>query len=321
MSLGLSAMVRGAAAGLEDIKNQQKEEEDRQYELRRREREETEWKQKQEDRQYRLKRREITDQREDEDYEMKREAAQRTKQVQDAMRDFGASGFTDLTPFVEVTNNFLTDGKIVDWQRTNDGNFLIRKQMGTGEIDERKVTPDQIGMGLQLIADPKKWYEAEKVRRAKEAEREFELKKIRTKGEEDRKTERVKSGLSSGKLTKKQQATNAEIDAARKIVSKLSRDEIRGRTQQYTDTGRENPDYDPYLANLVKKATSRKVGDDEEFAGIFEQMYGEKPRGDDEAPAGKGAAASQPPVKGARLAKDGHWYVKKGGKWFKVETD
>lgn len=72
----------------------------------------------------------------------------------------------------------------------------------------------------------------------------------------------------SGGLTLPQRRINEEIDAARQHVAGLGRDEIRRRTQQYSTTGRENPDYDPMLASRVRQANRRKYGDDTDFADI-----------------------------------------------------
>ncbi len=66
-------------------------------------------------------------------------------------------------------------------------------------------------------------------------------------------------------LTPVQKARNYEIDAARKRVEGMSPDEIKRKTQQYTATGRENPDFDPQLAVRARLAFRRKVGDDPWF--------------------------------------------------------
>jgi hypothetical protein len=67
--------------------------------------------------------------------------------------------------------------------------------------------------------------------------------------------------------TATQQAGNAEIDNARQYIDSmgLGFDEIRRRTSPQTATGLENPDYDPYLGSLYRKAMRRKVGGDEDF--------------------------------------------------------
>lgn len=64
-----------------------------------------------------------------------------------------------------------------------------------------------------------------------------------------------------------QQARNSEIDSAREQIAGLSPEDIRSRTAKTTDTGRENPNYDPALARNVTLAARRKVGDDPTFDG------------------------------------------------------
>ena len=66
-------------------------------------------------------------------------------------------------------------------------------------------------------------------------------------------------------LTVTQQRTNLEIDAAREYISGMDPDEIRRRTAKTTNTGRENPDYDPALARQAGLAARRKIGEDEQF--------------------------------------------------------
>ncbi|MCZ6748958.1 MAG: hypothetical protein O7D96_06665 [SAR324 cluster bacterium] len=77
-----------------------------------------------------------------------------------------------------------------------------------------------------------------------------------------------------GAATPAQQANNAEIDAARQALDRmnLDRSEILRRTQKSTNTGRENPDYDPSLERLVRTATQRKVGNDPKF-NLFHRRY------------------------------------------------
>lgn len=76
----------------------------------------------------------------------------------------------------------------------------------------------------------------------------------------------VGSRQSSGaSLSLAQQRSNAEIDAARDTVAGLAPDELRKRTAKTTDTGRENPDYDPSLARASSLAARRKIGDDDWF--------------------------------------------------------
>jgi hypothetical protein len=66
-------------------------------------------------------------------------------------------------------------------------------------------------------------------------------------------------------LTIAQQRANLEIDAAREQIASMSPAEIRRRTAKQTDTGRENPDYDPGLARAASLASRRKLGADNVF--------------------------------------------------------
>lgn len=62
-----------------------------------------------------------------------------------------------------------------------------------------------------------------------------------------------------------QERQNFEIDAARERIAGLSPDEIKRKTQQFSATGRENPDFDPTLAKSVTLSNRRKIGDDPVF--------------------------------------------------------
>lgn len=66
-------------------------------------------------------------------------------------------------------------------------------------------------------------------------------------------------------LTLTQERSNEEIQAARDAVAGMSPQDIARRTAKATNTGRENPDYDPGLARQASLAGRRKVGEDEAF--------------------------------------------------------
>ncbi|MBK9522884.1 MAG: hypothetical protein IPO13_14955 [Rhodocyclaceae bacterium] len=107
-------------------------------------------------------------------------------------------------------------------------------------------------------------------------------------------------------LTSTQKLKNMEIDAARKRIEGLSQDDIKKRTQKFTDSGRENKDYDPQLERRVRIASLRKMGDDPYFDSIF--------GGQDESPATGNADSSgtvverftsDPAMKGMRPGRSG----------------
>ena len=77
--------------------------------------------------------------------------------------------------------------------------------------------------------------------------------------------------------TLSQDRGNLEIDAARQAIAGFTQDDIRKRTAKTTDTGRENPDYDPTLARAASLAARRKIGDDDHFD--------QRQQGQEQAPA------------------------------------
>jgi hypothetical protein len=114
-------------------------------------------------------------------------------------------------------------------------------------------------------------------------DRQLQLEQLRQEGrdtQDDRREERLGMRLDAqgqqlerrlaatggrGGLTATQHRSNAEIDAAREAVAGLSPQDIMRRTAKTSNTGRENPDYDPGLARQAALAGRRKVGDDEMF--------------------------------------------------------
>lgn len=72
-------------------------------------------------------------------------------------------------------------------------------------------------------------------------------------------------GVVNDSLTEPQLRANAEIDAARKALAGMSRDEVLRKTQAATATGRTNREYDPQLAGQWKLANRKKYGPDAQF--------------------------------------------------------
>ncbi|TAJ20772.1 MAG: hypothetical protein EPO47_05100 [Rugosibacter sp.] len=117
-----------------------------------------------------------------------------------------------------------------------------------------------------------KFIAEQKAKRDSEAatlDRSIQLEGLRSERDqtrEDRRDARLTRQLDArGGLTATQQRSNFEIDAARDAVSGMTQQDIMRRTAKATNTGRENPDYDPGLARQVALAGRRKVGDDEVF--------------------------------------------------------
>ena len=76
-----------------------------------------------------------------------------------------------------------------------------------------------------------------------------------------------------GGLTTAQQRTNAEITQARASLKRRGLDHAQvieiARSQK--DTGRDNPDHDPFINQAVRLATQRKYGDDPDYARAYER--------------------------------------------------
>lgn len=68
-----------------------------------------------------------------------------------------------------------------------------------------------------------------------------------------------------GQLSGSQRLQNREIDAARRVLAGMTPEEIKKKTAKFTNTGRDNPDYDATLATRVRLAAKRKYGDDDWF--------------------------------------------------------
>lgn len=59
-----------------------------------------------------------------------------------------------------------------------------------------------------------------------------------------------------------QQSTNQQIEISRRKLAGMDPAEIKRKTQKFTDTGRDNPDFDPAIASHARLAAKRKYGDD-----------------------------------------------------------
>lgn len=79
--------------------------------------------------------------------------------------------------------------------------------------------------------------------------------------------EAIASMARTSGITPMEQVRNKEIDKARELIGNLSADEIKRKTAKFTNTGRNNADFDPQLESRVAIAAKRKVGDDPVFDG------------------------------------------------------
>lgn len=164
-------------------------------------------------------------------------------------------------------------------------------------------------------------------------------------------------------LSGSQDANNFETRYARQRILALAdkrrpgesiRDVIKRTTLRQSDTGRENPMYDQFIANDFRSASNRMVGQDDDFEkfmqslddkapvperrqqpaakesggtmdGALKWLGGllnlreDKPEGAPPAAAATGSAGTPPAAyPDARRAADGNWYVEKNGQFFRV---
>lgn len=185
--------------------------------------------------------------------------------------------------------------------RTADGLSDADRQAGLGAVDQArtrlgKLSPEEVGMaGLKtgnleakdyITATSRQETATDKLTNAvllKQLGIDATQQNVQTK--ETGKNERLDKSLVSregiaadkiesnetiaankvGQLTGSQRVMNKEIDAARRIVGSLEPGEIKKKTAKFTNTGRDNPDYDAGLAKRVSIAAKRKYGDDDWF--------------------------------------------------------
>jgi hypothetical protein len=179
-------------------------------------------------------------------------------------------------------NQLFDDGHTVKIDPVNGGQqYQVQmfdpqgKAVGTQTLD-----PKTLASQAALMLDPLRAVEFHAQQQGKRdaegatLDRQIQLEGVRqeTAGmREDRRDARLaaqieaKANKPAGGLTQVQQRSNAEIDAAREAVSALTPAEIRRRTAKQTDTGRENPDFDPTLARASGLANRRKIGEDSVF--------------------------------------------------------
>lgn len=98
--------------------------------------------------------------------------------------------------------------------------------------------------------------------------------------------------------TQAQVANNLEIEAARKRLDALGLDptKLMASMQKQSDTGMDNPDYNPQIAHDVTVATQHMIGDDKDF-DRYQSLFtpSSAPGSDSGGDSGGGAPAPVPP--------------------------
>ena len=188
-----------------------------------------------------------------------------------------------LADFEKMYNSQLyNDGHTVKMTPLEDGKkYRIDQISADGQVlgsqtGEISALANQAASALSPMSAVK-FHAEQQAQREKEGallDRQIQIKQIDAQRDEyrqDRQDERLVMRLNAppkaGGLTLSQERGNAEIDAAREAVAGMDPDEIRKRTAKQTNTGRENPDFDPSLESAVRLAGRRKVGADDAFGG------------------------------------------------------
>jgi hypothetical protein len=207
-------------------------------------------------------------------------------------------------------NRSVPNGRRAEWESIGDGRYRVShfdEATGT-KVGERDMTaPDLARMALDSLTPAKR---VEAVLASQKEQRQESRKVAQQTAMEDRRDDRAaarddarderlqksieaaaerqtKSLDARGGLTAPQERSNIEIDAARERIAGMDPAEVKRRSQKATNTGRENPDYDPSISRAAALAARRKVGDDPWF---------------DKRQAPQAAQAPQPPQ--SRFASD-----------------
>lgn len=183
-----------------------------------------------------------------------------------ALKNFEAlynrDGFPDG---YKVSLKYLGGDQLQIDQVDASGKVVGSKTGKVSDLAEQSALALNPVQAVKFIAEQKAKRDSE----AATLDRSIQLEGLRYERDqtrEDRRDARLTRQLDArGGLTPTQQRSNLEIDAARDAVSGMTQQDILRRTAKATNTGRENPDYDPGLARQVALAGRRKVGDDEAF--------------------------------------------------------
>ena len=111
---------------------------------------------------------------------------------------------------------------------------------------------------------------------------------------------RLAAAKSQGEgLTVAQKRENAEIQQARAALDRegLSHEDVMRIAKSQRDTGRDNPEYSPFINGRVRQATRRKYGDDPDYAATYGRYLTPGPEFSDPAgmrPLPPGVSTEQP---------------------------
>lgn len=211
-----------------------------------------------------------------------------TKNWTNAVRKIEMGDLDGAVPDLAKLYTSYPDGRRAQAKKLDGGKYQIDMiDEATGETVETAtlesgdlVRKAAMALRPEKMAEFMATQEGKRTAEAASLDKSLEVERVRQEGrdaQDDRREERLGMRLDAqdkalerrlaakGGLTAAQQRANAEIDAAREAVAGMSPQDIARRTAKATNTGRENPDYDPGLARQAALAGRRKVGDDELF--------------------------------------------------------
>jgi hypothetical protein len=202
-----------------------------------------------------------------------------------AQRLVTAGDYDNALPILQrIHERDLPDGQVA--KLTNLGNGTWRTDVvdqSSGEVVNSKVlgAADLAKAAVNALSPVKlvefmAQQEGKRVHEAATLDRQMRLEELRQQGQ-DARDERLATRLAAqgqrGRLTLTQERANAEIQAARDLIDSMDPAEVRRRSQKATNTGRENPDFDPAIARAANLYNRRMVGSDE----WFDKRQGQQP--------------------------------------------
>jgi hypothetical protein len=217
-------------------------------------------------------------------------------------------------------NQSVPDGRRASWEHSGDGKYIVRtydENTGTALSQREFSAPDLAKFALNSLAPSKRVEHMLSLQKESRAETRKlnqqndleDRRDARADTQEDRREDRLQTRLDAqsenldrrlaagGGPTLTQERGNAEIDAARERIASMDPAEVKRRSQKATNTGRENPDYDPSISRAAGLAGRRKVGDD----SVFDKR--QEPQGAPVPQSSQSRFAADPAMKGFKMGK------------------
>lgn len=171
--------VRGAAAGLKDVQQEQEHQRDRQYLQQARAQHLQEGDLAIQQTQQQMDRQNTLAQEQDQAYQQKLHFTQYMQNWQNAMRRFITSDGADYSGVTDVYNDYPSQtGHQVSISRNKDGTFNVVTQQNGKITGQKTLTMDQVGQTMMALRDPSTYMTNLSARQAKAADQQFQLQKM-----------------------------------------------------------------------------------------------------------------------------------------------